>query len=144
MTKMTTMTTSSNATAQDRIDEVWAALRAHLAHRAAALNDEVRHYPTPIARCDEQLPHLLEQRARAVRQQRLAEETELAASRGPAADRPKLLAEFLTASDRVDDDIGRLLRGRLADALSAAANGDDGGRSAGQRQPPDYVALGRG
>ena len=28
------------------------------------LSDEIRHYPTPIARCDEQLRELLERRAR--------------------------------------------------------------------------------
>jgi len=30
----------------------------------AMLSDEIRHYPTPIARCDEQLSELLERRAR--------------------------------------------------------------------------------
>jgi chorismate mutase len=30
----------------------------------AALSDEIRRYPTPIARCDEQLAELLERRAR--------------------------------------------------------------------------------
>ena len=30
----------------------------------ARLSDEIRHYPTPIARCDEQLTGLLELRAR--------------------------------------------------------------------------------
>jgi chorismate mutase len=32
--------------------------------KIAALSDEIRRYPTPIARCDEQLSELLEQRAR--------------------------------------------------------------------------------
>ena len=32
--------------------------------RIAALSDEIRRYPTPIARCDEQLTELLERRAR--------------------------------------------------------------------------------
>ncbi|MGP1680453.1 MAG: hypothetical protein ACTS6J_25275 [Burkholderiales bacterium] len=30
----------------------------------ARLSDEIRRYPTPIARCDEQLSELLERRAR--------------------------------------------------------------------------------
>jgi hypothetical protein len=38
------------------------AIRAYLEQRRAALIDEVRHYPTPIARCDVQLPALLEAR----------------------------------------------------------------------------------
>ena len=37
-----------------------------LERRIAALSEELRHYPTPIARCDEQLSALLEQRAHLV------------------------------------------------------------------------------
>lgn len=33
-----------------------------LAERIAELSEEIRNYPTPIARCDEQLPALLESR----------------------------------------------------------------------------------
>ena len=32
--------------------------------RIAELSEEIRHYPGPIARCDEHLPALLEERAR--------------------------------------------------------------------------------
>ena len=32
--------------------------------KIAAISDEIRRYPTPIARCDEQLAELLERRAR--------------------------------------------------------------------------------
>ncbi|MGE5130821.1 MAG: hypothetical protein ACM3IK_14380 [Sphingomonadaceae bacterium] len=35
-----------------------------LERRLAELSAEVRNYPTPIARCDEQLPALIEERAR--------------------------------------------------------------------------------
>ena len=38
-------------------------IRAYLEQRAARLSEEVRGYPTPIARCDEQLTGLLEARA---------------------------------------------------------------------------------
>ncbi len=34
-----------------------------LKQRLAELSNEIRHYPTPIARCDEQLTALLEARA---------------------------------------------------------------------------------
>jgi chorismate mutase len=33
-----------------------------------ALNEEIRSYPTPIARCDEQLAKLLEDRAKLLRE----------------------------------------------------------------------------
>lgn len=41
-------------------------MRAEFEMRIALLSDEIRHYPTPIARCDEQLTQLLEERARLV------------------------------------------------------------------------------
>jgi uncharacterized small protein (DUF1192 family) len=39
-------------------------MSAYLEQRLARLNEEIRHYPGPIARCDEHLPALLEERAR--------------------------------------------------------------------------------
>jgi len=44
--------------------EVARALVAALETRAAELADEVRAYPGPIARCDDQLPALIERRNR--------------------------------------------------------------------------------
>lgn len=37
---------------------------AYLQQRLAELNQEIRNYPGPIARCDQHLPALLEERAR--------------------------------------------------------------------------------
>ena len=39
-----------------------------LRRRIDALSQEIRAYPTPIARCDEQLTQLLEERARLMAQ----------------------------------------------------------------------------
>ena len=41
-------------------------MSAWLEQRIAQLSDEIRRYPTPIARCDEQLAGLLDERARLV------------------------------------------------------------------------------
>ena len=41
-------------------------MSASLERRLADLNDEIRHYPGPIARCDQHLPALLEERARLI------------------------------------------------------------------------------
>ena len=41
-------------------------MSAFLQRRLAELNNEIRHYPGPIARCDEHLPALLEERSRIV------------------------------------------------------------------------------
>ena len=38
--------------------------RVSLERQLSELSEEIRHYPTPIARCDEQLADLLERRAR--------------------------------------------------------------------------------
>ena len=35
-----------------------------IARRIAELSEEIRNYPTPIARCDEQLGSLIEERSR--------------------------------------------------------------------------------
>ena len=45
------------------VQAIWGELRSHLEQRVRQLNEEIRRYPTPIARCDEQLGALLEQRA---------------------------------------------------------------------------------
>jgi hypothetical protein len=39
-------------------------MKQELQRRIAELSDEIRRYPTPIARCDLHLPALLEERAR--------------------------------------------------------------------------------
>jgi len=39
-------------------------IRARLRARLAEVNDDIRHYPQPIARCDDQLGGLHEERAR--------------------------------------------------------------------------------
>ena len=51
--------------------------RTRLAARLREINDEIRAYPQPIARCDAQLGGLVEERARI--QARLAELEERAA-----------------------------------------------------------------
>jgi chorismate mutase len=53
---------------------LWMRVKEHLDARLAELHEEVRAYPTPIARCDDQLPKLLERRAAAQRRARLAED----------------------------------------------------------------------
>jgi len=39
-----------------------------LEEKISAISGEIRRYPTPIARCDEQLTGLIEERARLLRQ----------------------------------------------------------------------------
>ena len=41
-------------------------MSAYLEHRLLELNEEIRSYPGPIARCDQHLPALLEERAKVI------------------------------------------------------------------------------
>jgi len=43
-------------------------MSAYLDQRLARLNEEIRHYPGPIARCDEHLLALLEERSKLISQ----------------------------------------------------------------------------
>lgn len=48
------------------MNELVSELRARLEAQRRRLDDEIRHYPTPIPRCDAQFNHLFDQRARIV------------------------------------------------------------------------------
>ena len=43
-------------------------MSAYLERRLAKLNEEIRTYPGPIARCDQHLPALLDERSRTIRE----------------------------------------------------------------------------
>jgi len=98
----------------DSVGGVWAALRHHLESRFRQSCEELRHYPTPIARCDDQLPKLIEQRdhARAELERMTAIGGAAAAVTADAARR------FLAAARPTDDDAETRLRSRLKAATS--------------------------
>jgi hypothetical protein len=60
-------------------------LRAHLERRGASLSEAIRSYPTPIARCDEQLPALLESRREVLQLLEVSDATLVAAFAAAAA-----------------------------------------------------------
>jgi hypothetical protein len=80
-------------------------IRADLEARSAALSEAVRRYPTPIARCDEQLAGLLEARAEVFG---LLERTDAA-----------LVKAFAAAAVRWDDAAAVRLRAEAEKALAA-------------------------
>jgi hypothetical protein len=49
-------------------------MRERLEQRIDELSRQIRHYPTPIARCDLQLPALIEERAKLIARLRLLNE----------------------------------------------------------------------
>jgi len=60
----------------ETISDAWRQFRRELERWGSELNAEVRAYPTPIARCDEQLWGLVEQRRRAALAAKLASEVD--------------------------------------------------------------------
>ena len=91
------------------IPAIWADLQRHLQTRVARLNAEISHYPTPIARCDQHLAALLEQRSALYA--RLQQMDELATA-------IRALESFLAAPADNADDLETALRTRLSEALS--------------------------
>jgi len=98
------------------MESEWKSLREHLEARARALAEEVRAYPGPIARCDDQLPWLIAQRTRAVETARLARDLEREKDGLPEGEWRVRLAEG-AASLGVDDEEGKRLQRALVEAL---------------------------
>ncbi len=111
-------------TRQSQLEAPLAALAARLDARLADLADEVAHYPSPIARCDEQLTKLLEQRSDCV--------AHLGALRaiiaGDAEQRVEATRRLLASYGHPDDDEELALVSRLR-ALVAAGDADQGLRA---------------
>ena len=102
----------------DAVIDCWSELECYLERRSRELNAEVRAYPTPIARCDDQLPKLLEQRGRANAQLQLARAADAAApsiGSGPWLEaRRQVLASPMVIED---DETESAIRARLQAAL---------------------------
>jgi ribosomal protein L29 len=90
------------------------ALHALLERRARELSDEVAHYPTPIARCDEQLPKLIEQRGEALARLRVV--TAVTASSQPARleDVQRILATYGSVEDGEEGTLVARLRAMVS------------------------------
>ena len=103
----------------DPVVAVWSELKSYLDRRSKELSEEVRNYPTPIARCDEQLTKLIEQRAAAINQLKLLLETEPAPSGNSGRPRLAALEAYLMGAQAFsDDEIEIALRSGLRAALS--------------------------
>ncbi|HZR67487.1 MAG TPA: hypothetical protein VFB01_00395 [Burkholderiales bacterium] len=94
------------------ISEAWQQFRHELEHWSGELNAELRAYPGPIARCDEQLGGLVEQRRRAALAANLASEIDGCVTRLDE------LMELLGP----DAEMAGAFRERLLGALSRAVD----------------------
>ncbi|HYT96458.1 MAG TPA: hypothetical protein VEO36_03995 [Casimicrobiaceae bacterium] len=105
---------------RDACAGLWSTFLEHLTTRIREINDEVAHYPRPIARCDVQLSKLLEERARVYRQLNLA--TEMGNPMPPGGDDGhwlQRLDEYLAKLEPCgDDDVEGDLRARLVKSMA--------------------------
>lgn len=104
---------------RDPVAAAWSELKTYLDRRSKELSVEVRIYPTPIARCDEQLTRLIGQRSGAIDQLKLL--LEAMPTRSGRLGRRRLAAlEACLMRPRAfpDDEIEIALRSRLRAALS--------------------------
>ena len=97
----------------------WDVIENHLGSARRSILAEIRNYPPPIAACDQQFNHLLEQRDRIARElSRLA--TLRQESSGGEVDIRRLI-EFTNASDCMADAVKSQLVQQLQRAISPTA-----------------------
>jgi hypothetical protein len=110
-----TATPSAEEFASGPAGPAWAALAEWLERRGAELREEVRDYPTPIARCDVQLTKLLEQRGAVLA---AAGSMRARECRSPGAFPTRAAIEAVLACPAsTDDPQEELLRARLRSSL---------------------------
>jgi hypothetical protein len=123
--------TPPRRTASSReIAAAWTALRDYLARLGRELSDEVRHYPSPIARCDVQLTKLIEERTRAIEQLRVLTGSDPRRSQGALASLESLLVQ---PQVHPDDELEGAIRSRLSAAIEALRGGGTTHEPAPQR-----------
>ncbi|GGC66972.1 hypothetical protein [Undibacterium terreum] len=100
---------------------IWTDLKTYLQRISRELSAEVSTYPAPIARCDEQLPKMIEQRNLAMGLLHELAEIDRAGS-APLDERQLALMEAFVRSAEFarEDDSERILRSRVEAALAMA------------------------
>ena len=88
----------------ESIVEAWTALMGELEARKRELGEAVRAYPTPIARCDDQLPKAIAQRDAAALLVRAAVEVEGSRAALPMGQWRERVRDFALRLGADDDD----------------------------------------
>jgi hypothetical protein len=107
----------ADAYAFRRVAALAVEVRQALEGNKRALEAEVRQYPTPIPRCDEQFNHLYEQRSRV---STLLGRLGRALDEGDEGELVSACAQFARLPAADPDAAGRRLRERMEAALAAA------------------------
>jgi hypothetical protein len=93
----------------------WDSIRVHLENERKRVAEEIRSYPTPIPRCDEQFNHLIERRERLA--EALVRLDAAARSAAGASANASPVEAFIDSSDCFDDDARLRLKTALRQAL---------------------------
>ena len=96
---------------QTKRPETWHAIKACLERERERVHAEIRAYPTPIPRCDQQFNYLIEQR------DRLSQELARLDRAAGSQDGVELWVEFIDSTDCLDDDTKLRLRSALSEGL---------------------------
>jgi hypothetical protein len=102
----------------DATPPAWSLLRRRLDELAAGMQEEVRSYPTPIARCDIQLTQVVEDCAEAFRRVRVAEALHAARATLARDAWQAQLRDFATALSATPDEPLASACRRLLQALA--------------------------
>lgn len=97
-------------TSTESLQAIAAEISHFLERTRQVVDDEIRHYPTPIPRCDAQFNHLYEQRSRLAR--------ELDADRDTDEQAVAFVRAFVAAAPFDGSDDERALRARACRAIS--------------------------
>src|SRR5450432_671141 len=107
-------------TVAESMMEAWAALMGELEARKRELGEAVRAYPTPIARCDDQLPKAIAQRDAAALHVRSAIEIDAARAHLPGTRWRERVRDFALQLGAIEDDATlEATRRRILEALEA-------------------------
>jgi hypothetical protein len=94
---------------QTKRQETWHAIRHCLERERERVHAEIRSYPTPIPRCDQQFNYLIEQR------ERLSQELSRLDQTAESKDAVELAGKFIDSTDCLDDDTKLRLRSALSE-----------------------------
>lgn len=103
-------------TKMDVVRSAWNEIRAHLETEKKRINNEIGCYPTPIAGCDQQFNHLLEQRTGLSGEwSRLnANENQSLSAEDPI----NVIDDFIRSSNYINQEAAESIRLRLNQELS--------------------------
>ena len=100
----------------DFVKSIWGRLRVHLESKKDRIYQEIKSYPTPIAGCDDQFNHLLEQQTDVRDEWARLKKAE--SESVTAEDAVKIIDEFLRSSNHIHPDEEESIRMYMKQGLT--------------------------